>query len=325
MGDRPAADLRRVQVRRHERVPGPVHQWTRRTPSSGSTPTRRTPTRAPSRPRTGRRTGPRSGARRRVSATIGKAAQDGRLPALLDVRQVLQDRWAAPARRCPPAPARTRRPLPDVLVLRVGRRDRHGGRLGLAHRLQPHARRLPEPAGRLRPRQMLPAEAQVDDRAGGLGHQPGPADRVLPLAAVHRGRHRGRRHQQLGGPVRQPPAGTPTFYGMFYDEKPVYHDPPSATSGSASRRGRWSASPSTTSRPATPPPRPSSTSGSTGRSRRRRSTPDGTYRIPSTLRGPARPTPGAASHRPGAQRGTSCHRRRLHRRRRAWPPRTPRR
>jgi hypothetical protein len=24
-----------------------------------------------------------------------------------------------------------------------------------------------------------------------------------------------------------PPAGTPTFYGMFYDEKPVYHDPPS--------------------------------------------------------------------------------------------------
>ena len=25
----------------------------------------------------------------------------------------------------------------------------------------------------------------------------------------------------------EPPAGTPTFYGMFYDEKPVYHDPPS--------------------------------------------------------------------------------------------------
>ncbi|BAJ31443.1 MULTISPECIES: glycoside hydrolase family 48 protein [Kitasatospora] len=24
-----------------------------------------------------------------------------------------------------------------------------------------------------------------------------------------------------------PPAGTPTFYGMFYDEAPVYHDPPS--------------------------------------------------------------------------------------------------
>ena len=23
------------------------------------------------------------------------------------------------------------------------------------------------------------------------------------------------------------PAGTPTFYGMYYDQQPVYHDPPS--------------------------------------------------------------------------------------------------
>ncbi|MGI5182775.1 glycoside hydrolase family 48 protein [Dactylosporangium sp. CA-152071] len=30
-----------------------------------------------------------------------------------------------------------------------------------------------------------------------------------------------------GGNYSVPPAGTPTFYGMFYDEKPVYHDPPS--------------------------------------------------------------------------------------------------
>ncbi len=29
------------------------------------------------------------------------------------------------------------------------------------------------------------------------------------------------------GAYNQPPAGTPTFYGMFYDVKPVYHDPPS--------------------------------------------------------------------------------------------------
>ncbi|WP_117211709.1 glycoside hydrolase family 48 protein [Allorhizocola rhizosphaerae] len=29
------------------------------------------------------------------------------------------------------------------------------------------------------------------------------------------------------GDYGQPPAGTPTFYGMFYDVKPVYHDPPS--------------------------------------------------------------------------------------------------
>ncbi|GAB3012380.1 glycoside hydrolase family 48 protein [Streptomyces pseudoechinosporeus] len=29
------------------------------------------------------------------------------------------------------------------------------------------------------------------------------------------------------GHYATPPAGTPTFYGMYYDEKPVYHDPPS--------------------------------------------------------------------------------------------------
>ncbi len=29
------------------------------------------------------------------------------------------------------------------------------------------------------------------------------------------------------GDYGQPPAGTPTFHGMFYDEKPVWHDPPS--------------------------------------------------------------------------------------------------
>ncbi len=29
------------------------------------------------------------------------------------------------------------------------------------------------------------------------------------------------------GSYATPPANTPTFYGMFYDEKPVYHDPPS--------------------------------------------------------------------------------------------------
>ncbi|MFE7983551.1 glycoside hydrolase family 48 protein [Streptomyces cellulosae] len=29
------------------------------------------------------------------------------------------------------------------------------------------------------------------------------------------------------GRYTTPPSGTPTFYGMYYDEKPVYHDPPS--------------------------------------------------------------------------------------------------
>ncbi|WP_034593886.1 glycoside hydrolase family 48 protein [Hamadaea tsunoensis] len=30
-----------------------------------------------------------------------------------------------------------------------------------------------------------------------------------------------------GGNYGTPPTGTPTFYGMFYDQQPVYHDPPS--------------------------------------------------------------------------------------------------
>ncbi|MBX6357337.1 MAG: cellulose binding domain-containing protein [Micromonosporaceae bacterium] len=30
-----------------------------------------------------------------------------------------------------------------------------------------------------------------------------------------------------GGAYKQPPAGTPTFYGLAYDWQPVYHDPPS--------------------------------------------------------------------------------------------------
>ncbi|WP_433199526.1 glycoside hydrolase family 48 protein [Dactylosporangium sp. CS-047395] len=30
-----------------------------------------------------------------------------------------------------------------------------------------------------------------------------------------------------GGSYSQPPSGTPTFYGLFYDVQPVYHDPPS--------------------------------------------------------------------------------------------------
>jgi hypothetical protein len=30
-----------------------------------------------------------------------------------------------------------------------------------------------------------------------------------------------------GGSYSAPPSGTPTFYGMFYDVQPVYHDPPS--------------------------------------------------------------------------------------------------
>ena len=38
-----------------------------------------------------------------------------------------------------------------------------------------------------------------------------------------------RRYQQWGGRYAAPPAGVATFYGMFYQENPVYHDPGSNT------------------------------------------------------------------------------------------------
>ncbi|GAA4951949.1 hypothetical protein GCM10023238_17900 [Streptomyces heliomycini] len=95
------------------------------------------------------------------------------------------------------------------------------------------------------------------------------------------------------------------------------------TSGSASRRGRWSGSPSCTSRPATRSPSRSSTSGWTGRCPRPRSTrtaPSGSRR---RCRGRASPTPGtrprpaptADCTSPSPTTPTTS----------VWPRRTPRR
>ena len=62
------------------------------TPSSGSTRTPRTPTRARCRPPTGRTRGPaQQGQEPQVAADRRQGGQDGRLPAVLDVRQVLQE------------------------------------------------------------------------------------------------------------------------------------------------------------------------------------------------------------------------------------------
>ncbi|MFF5024629.1 glycoside hydrolase family 48 protein [Streptomyces collinus] len=90
------------------------------------------------------------------------------------------------------------------------------------------------------------------------------------------------------GRYASPPAGTPTFYGMYYDWEPVYHDPPSnqwfgfqawsmervaeyyQQTGSAAARTvldkwvKWALSKTTVN-------------------------PDGTYRIPSTLQWSGRP------------------------------------
>ncbi|MFC7303747.1 glycoside hydrolase family 48 protein [Streptomyces monticola] len=103
------------------------------------------------------------------------------------------------------------------------------------------------------------------------------------------------------GRYTTPPAGTPTFYGMFYDEKPVYHDPPSnqwfgfqawsmervaeyyQQSGDAKAKTvldkwvKWALSKTTVN-------------------------PDGTYRIPSTLQWSGKPDTWNPSS-PGANTG----------------------
>lgn len=94
------------------------------------------------------------------------------------------------------------------------------------------------------------------------------------------------------------------------------------TSGSASRRGPWRGSPSTTSRRVTRTPRLCSTSGSTGRCPRPRSTRTAASASPTRSSGRVRPTPGtrqvpvptADFTSPSPTTRTMS----------VWPPRTPR-
>ena len=147
----PQPTLRRLQVRRHERLPGPVHrdasyakQWKF--------------TNAP------------DADARAVQAAywatdVGRRAGQGRRR-LRDRRQGAR-RWATIcATRCTtstsrrsacvepdaarPAPARTPRTTCISWYYAWGGATDTVGGLGLAHRLQPRARRLPEPAGRVR-------------------------------------------------------------------------------------------------------------------------------------------------------------------------------
>ena len=65
-------------------------------------------------------------------------------------------------------------------------------------------------------------------RAGGLGHLActGSWSSTAGCSPT-RAPSRAARPTAGRGATRSPPAGTPTFYGMYYDEQPVYHDPPS--------------------------------------------------------------------------------------------------
>jgi hypothetical protein len=103
------------------------------------------------------------------------------------------------------------------------------------------------------------------------------------------------------GRYAQPPAGTPTFYGMYYDEKPVYHDPPSNQwfgfqAWSMERVAEYyHATGDTTAKTVLDKWVDWALSHTT-------INPDGTYRIPSTLQWTGRPDTWNAAN-PGANTG----------------------
>ncbi len=133
--------------------------------------------------------------------------------------------------------------LPDVLVLRLGRRDRPQRGLVVADRFQPQPLRLPEPAGGL----------GADQRAPSCGRSRRPPSPTGPRSFERQlefytwlqsaeGGIAGGATNSWDGSYAQPPAGTPTFYGMFYDVAAGLPRPAVATSGSACRCGRCSGS-----------------------------------------------------------------------------------
>ena len=106
-----------------------------------------------------------------VAATVAKAAKMGDY-----LRYAMFDKYFKKIGNCvgavhlPGGHRQGLRALPDVLVLRLGRRDRPGGRLVVADRLQPQPLRLPEPDGGLGADQRARAvRRDVADRAAPTG------------------------------------------------------------------------------------------------------------------------------------------------------------
>ena len=171
-------------------------------------------------------------ARQSQVAAIGRQGrQDGRLPALLDVRQVLQeDRQLHQPDRLR---GRHRQAAPQHYLLAWyyawGGAEPGGGwawRIGdgaTHHGYQnPLAAWALSTVTALDARSRRPRKSRLDQepRRGSWSSTGG--------CSRPRARIAGGAHQQLGrrSTARRRPA-TPTFYGMAYDWEPVYHDPPS--------------------------------------------------------------------------------------------------
>ena len=208
-----------------------VHHGSGARRSSGATPTRPTPTRGRSRRCTGRRRGRRARRQRRPSTRWRRRPRK-----MGDyLRYAMFDKYfkkmGCTSPQLPGRHRQQRGALPDVLVLRVGRRrsDTSAGwawRIGSSHNHFGYQ----NPMAALGADNGARAAAALANGARDWTTSLDAPARVLPLAAVGRRRHRRRRHQQLGRPLRGAARrASPTFYGMFYQENPVYHDPGSNT------------------------------------------------------------------------------------------------
>ena len=126
LGDHPAADLRHVHVRRRATATWTCSSRTPATPSSGSTPTRPdADARAIQAAYWADTWAKAQGNGRGRLGDRGQGRQDGRLPAVLLLRQVLQEDRQLHQPELRGRHRQGQRALPALLVLRLGRRDRH--------------------------------------------------------------------------------------------------------------------------------------------------------------------------------------------------------
>ena len=176
----------------------------------------------------------------------GQGRQDGRLPALRDVRQVLQEARTAPRRPARPGTGKDAAHYLLSWYYAWGGAYRHQRRLGLADRLQPQPLRLPEPVRGLGADQRRRAASRKSPTAASrLEHQPRPGScEFYTWLQSAEGAIAGGATNSWDGNYATPPAGTADLlrHGLRRGSRSTTTR--RRTSGSASRRGRWSGSPS---------------------------------------------------------------------------------